>query len=389
MSSPIGSSTLPAPVLPGLTLLLSRSVPGSAGAAFVKTLEARVGRDSGAVVLHRDALERNGVSRTGPLGRASFERWLSERALAALRRGTVGAEGRARFPIFVVGSLDEALARRHGMELPERLRGAIGRISLPRGVEPLLVGIWLLPDRWTPLEGAELFAWLKEFAASLADMERESERRRGYTLDLVLGRSDVQAPAVPGRLSRPDHDLATRAAEFVAACHACRTLDWVLAAGRGLHHHGRFHSLGITWMGATASHADPGTVTDALDRSQVLWPTAAPTERRDEWVARAVLGVGTDDPLAAQLEGWDRVALLLPATSRFGAWLCRLAFGLNARDLIGCENWRAHYRRMPAELRRELHSSAAASELPDPLERPAPPVEEEAAESDRPLLPVL
>lgn len=373
-----------ATVLPGLTLLLARPAPGDAGAAFAERLEERVGRNAGAVLLDLDTLERAGLTRTGPLGRASFEHWLSIRAHEAIRASTSGEGGWARFPVFVVGSLNEPLARKHGLGLPERLRAAIARIPLPRGVEPLPIGIWLVPGRWTPLEGAELFAWLKEFAATLAKLDEDAAHERGYALNLLLGRSDVDAPASTGALSRPDHDLAARAAEFVAACHRCRTLDWVLAAGRGRHRHDRFHALGIAAIATDEGRDETSALADAKARSRILWPTSTPTTPSDEWIARAILGAR-----AAPLDGWDRVAPL-GRMSPPDRWLCRLAFGLDVRDVVGALDWRAHYRRLPEALRRELHAEPDAAHLPDPLERPeAPEPTERAPEPEHPILPVL
>lgn len=374
-------------VLPGLTLLLARPVPGSAAAAFRELIRARLGQGSGSVVLDQDLLERSGMAAGGPFSRANFERWLAWQALEALRAGGAERRVRARFPIFVVGFLTEPLMRRGALELPAQLSAALGRITLPRGMEPLPIALWLLPDRWTPLQGAELFAWLKEFAGALDTAGEELEARRGYTLNLVLGRSEIHGPESGGVLNHSDHALALRAAEFITACHTTRALDWALAVGRGMHRHGRFHSLGIAPLPPPAQRGGRDALAQALLGSQVLWPTESPTHHSVAWVGRAVIGVRVDDPPEEPLEGWDRVTPIEEAVDPPGRWLCRLAFGLEPRDLLGAEDWRGHYRRLPTERRRELHGVPTGAELPDPLARPA--IDEIEQDTWSPVLPVL
>jgi hypothetical protein len=338
---------------------------------FRKTVEARLGRGRGAVVLDHDLLERNGIAGTGPLARVKFERWLAGQGLDALRAGAGEAQRWTRLPVFVVGALEEPLTRRAGLALPERVFAALGRIPLPRGVEPLPVAIWMLPERWTPLQGAELFAWLKEFSAALAAAGEGLAAGRGYALNLVLGRSDVHDEGSGAVLNYTDQALALRAAEFVAACHTGRTLDWALAAGRGVHRQGRFHSLGIAPLAPESLGDGRGALERALERSRVLWPTAVPARTHSEWVGCAVIGARRDDPLPESLDGWNRVAPIEGGASPPGCWLCRLAFGLEPRDLLGAEDWRRHYSGMPSRHRGGLHAEAARAELPDPLGRPS------------------
>lgn len=350
---------------------------------FVDTLEARLGEDRAAGILDLDLLERNGLERNGPFSRANFERWLAEQALEAVRAGAADSESRTRFPIFVVGALDQSLPRRSGLGLPARIRRALGRITLPRGVEPLPVAIWTLPERWTPLQGAELFAWLKEFTAALGAPDVTSQE---FSLSLLLGRSGLHAPEAGDCLSHSDHGLARQAAEFIAACHTTRALDWALAAGRGLHRRGRFYSLGIAPI-AQGHTGDDGPWLTARRQSPVLWPTSPPTNAREERVAHGLLGIRHHALTPEALHGWERVPPIDDGADPSRQWLCRLAFGLEPRNLLGAADWREHYLRLPVERRRELHSVADAADWADPLDSPTAVVPE--AVMNEPVFPVL
>jgi len=371
-------------VFPGLTLLLARAVTGSAAATIVDVLETRLGGGRAAVVLDLDLLERNGLEREGPFSGANFERWLADHALEALRSSAIRSETRTRFPVFVVGALEEPFPRRAGLGLPTRIRRALGRLAMPRGLEPIPVAIWTLPDRWTPLLGAELFAWLKEFAAVLGAPEGSSH---DYALSFILGRSGHHAPALGDRLSHSDHALAERVAEFIAACHTTRVLDWVFAAVRGLQRRGRFCSLGIAPVTVEGRPGDEEPWLRALNESAILWPTSPPAHAREERVAHGLLGVRHNASVPERFHGWERISPVDDAAVPSTPWICRLGWGLEPRNLLGASNWREHYLRLPIERRRELHVMRGAVDWADPLDAPttATPV----AEINEPVLPVL
>jgi hypothetical protein len=274
---------------------------------------------------------------------------------------------RARLPLFIVGNLSEAAGRRHAWSLLPVLYGALSRVALPRGVDAVIAGIWTLPAVWSPADGAELFAWLKELARGLGAplAGNGSGSQAGYALAAILGRSDAHELG-PGRaVARGDVGLMTRAAELVAACCATRLLDWVAAVRRGRPHAHGLLGFGIEALSLEAFHAD--SLTSSLESSRILWPVdahARPAGTAE--LARAIAGsVRLDEK---RLAGWDRVDSTESGGIPHRGWLVQMAHGLEPRHIIGVQHWRRFYTLLSREQRRVAHTVPEAVDWPDPLE---------------------
>jgi hypothetical protein len=259
-------------------------------------------------------------------------------------------------------------------------------------MHPTLVGVWSLPAVWSPADGAELFAWLKEFARAVrparhdspggADAGAATTLTAGYTLATVIGRSDAHERALGRAVPLDDAGLLAKAAELVAACCSSRLIDWALALRRG-----RMDATGFSAFGIEARAT--GGVPPAWDagapegESRILWPIDPPARSDRALVAhRAVAGMGVE-PGGPRAE-WD-VVEATGAASTMG-WLVQMAHGLEPSELLGARHWRRFYTLLAPEQRRAAHTVPEALAWPDPLEPPRDARIERVLEAAPPLL---
>jgi hypothetical protein len=270
--------------------------------------------------------------------------------------------------VTVVAPLCEEPARRYSVAILPYVQNAFRRMMLPASLEPSIVGVSVLPELWSSREAAELFAWLKEFGGVLRAQDRPASPR--YTLATVIGRARATDPETDAPSTDPNVELARAAAEFAAACQTSGLVDWVRDTERGRPGRPHFHSYGITPLD------DPEQRIQA-ELSEVLWPVLRDVRPRS---GRAVLRalVGSARFAEPYLEAWERVPAVPVATGE-RAWLLRMAGGLDPADLLGAEEWRFRYERMPASVRSALHGIPEAVAWPDPL---ALPVTESTADAE-------
>ena len=353
-SSPTG---VPHPQ-PGLVCVLAESTThGSPGPVFVRTLKRSLGDAPTVAILDLAELRRAGLpgKSAGALDRLRFENEIASRAAECLRAAEGAEATRSRFLVVIVAFLNELVARQHAVALLPLVEGALRRIAFPRSVEPSIVGIHLLPDRWTALEGASLFAWLKEFHYALRLSATGQVPARSYAMAAAIGRSDTDSAGTGHRLGYGEDEMASAAAEFVAASLHCRVLDEVLAARRGRKRQARFDAFGIEPLNGDDSFDE------AVARSRVLWPVA-PLARPGTSGGLLQAVAGRSDPPS----GWTSVDGC--ETDGSPAWAIQVASGLSATDTIGAEVWRSHYLTLSAEERREIHGIPAAVDWPDPFD---------------------
>ncbi len=354
---------------PGLVLALTSPGAGSPGALFTQTLRARLDDNPAVDILDLPRLRELSLPSRGAglLAQADFERELAAGIVRCLRAASGSRLARTRFVLLVVAFLSEPEARKASVALLPRLNGALQRVAFPPWVEPVVVGIHILPDRWSPVEGAGHFAWLKEFSHALRRGRDQSTAggMRGYGLAALLGRSDADVPKGGRSLNFSDHQLAAAAAEFVAASLCSRSLDWILTATRGRQDlSGLFVSFGVTAV------SPPQLPESLVTHSRVLWPVPPPRERA---VLRgaALRGEGPS--------GWDAIDLLR-APRGVDGWLLQVGLGLDPVDLVGVDAWRRCYRALSNDEQEALHGITGASRWPEPFSLRAVPAA--AAEPD-------
>lgn len=350
-------------VHPGLVLLMADPVARGPADEFLRTLRARLGDAPAVRVLDFRELRSGGFppERGSFLGQMKFERWLGERVADALGAPGAVRSARGRFLVTIVGLLCEESARRHSVGILPYVQSAFRRLMPAAGIDPAILGVSVVPERWTSLEAAGLYAWLKEFSGVLRRAPRPGTPR--YTLATVIARAcatdrDVREPQTP-----PDIELARSAAEFTAACQTSGVVDWIRAGDRGRMDDMRFHAYGIAPLTDSELRVQ-------VELSRVLWPVLRDLRPRSgRLVARALVGRAQfAEPF---LEGWERVpASPPPAVER--AWLLRMARGLSPSDLVGAEEWKFRYDRLPLAARISLHGITEALEWPDPLALPEP-----------------
>jgi hypothetical protein len=348
-------------VHPGLVLLLAEPVVRGPADEFIRAFRARLGDHPAVRVLDFRELRSGGFppEQGSFLGQVKFERWLADRAAEVLSVSGAVRSARGRFLVTVVGLLSDEPSRRYSISVLPYIQNAFRRMMLPADIEPSIVGVSVLPERWTSLEAAGLFAWLKEFSGVLRLPARPGTPR--YTMATVIGRARATDRDADEPHTNPDVELARAAAEFTAACHTSGVVDWVRANERGRTNEKHFHTYGI----AALTEAE---LRVQVELSRVLWPVLRDLRPRSgRAVTRAL--VGGAEFAEPYLEGWDRVPAA-PTTSTERAWLLRLAGGLEPADLIGAEEWRFRYERLPLGTRASLHGIAQALDWPDPLARP-------------------
>lgn len=351
----------PSGVNPGLVLVLGEPVARGPVDAFLTTFRRRLGGHPAVTVLDWRDLAEGGFPppHDSFMRRMRFERWVADRVDEVLAASGAVRNARGRFLVSVVGLLSEARSRRHAVEVLPYLHFAFPRIN-SAGLEPTLVGVTALPQRWSALQAAELFAWLREFSGVLRAKPHPGVPR--YTLAMLIGRGRALDRDEVEPKTDADVELARAAAEFAAACHSSALVDWVRGTERGRPGAPHFHSYGILPL----SEAE---VRIQAESSQVLWPVLRDHHPRS---GRAVLRalVGGADFAEPYLEAWERIPTA-PAADGARAWLLRLAGGLDAADVVGADEWRSRYLRLPPELRVALHGVPEAAGWPDPLAAPA------------------
>ncbi|HEX6040231.1 hypothetical protein [Longimicrobium sp.] len=349
-------------VHPGLVLLVAEPVARQPADEFLRALRARLGDNPTVGVLDFRELRAGGFppAPASFLGQVKFERWLADRATDVLRASGAVRSAHGKFLVTVVGLLCEESSRRYSVSVLPYIQNAFRRIALPAGIEPSIVGVSVLPERWTSLEAAGLFAWLKEFNGALRLAGRPGMPR--YTMATVIARARATDRDEEEAVTEPETELARAAAEFTAACHTSGVVDWARANERGRANGTHFHTYGITSLSESDLRVQ-------VELSQVLWPVLRDVRPRSgRAVTRAL--VGASDFAEPYLEGWERIPAARVAGGR--AWLLRMAAGLQPEDLIGAEEWRFRYDRLPVATRASLHGIHEALDWPDPLTRPAP-----------------
>ena len=374
---------------PALVLLLADPTAGRPARAFVDALDERLGGGSYRVLplaeLRRAGLEATAAS---ALRRIELERFLA-REIAALVGGPGALAPRARMNVFIVGGLSEPWGRRHAYTLPLIIGGALSRVALPRAMHPTLVGVWSLPAVWSPADGAELFAWLKEFARAVRPWHDDAAGHgsadamaAGYTLATVIGRSDAHERALGRAVPLDDAGLLATAAELVAACCSSRLIDWALALRRGRMDATGFSAFGIEAR-ATGGFPVAWEAGAPEGESRILWPVDPPARTERTLVAhRAIAGMGVEP--GGTREEWD-VVEATGAASTMG-WLVQMAHGLDPSELLGARHWRRFYTLLAEEQRRAAHTVPEALAWPDPLEPPRDARIERVLEAAPPLL---
>lgn len=351
--------TLPG-VHPGLVLVLAEPVARRAADEFLGAFRQRLQEHPAVAVLDWRDLESGGFppARGSFLGQIRFERWLADRAKEVLRAPGAVRNARGRFLVTVVALLSEEPARRHSVAILPYVQNALGRLLLPT-LEPSIVGVSVLPERWSSREAAELYAWLKEFGGVLRAQDHPTIPR--YTLATVIGRARAADPETAAPRTDPEAELARAAGEFVAACQTSGLVDWVRAAERGRPERPHFHSYGIAPLDNTEQRIQ-------AELSDVLWPVLRDVRPRS---GRAVLRALVGEARFAEpyLEAWERVPAA-PSTAGERAWLLRMAGGLDPADVLGAEEWRFRYERLPESVRSVLHGIPEAVAWPDPLALP-------------------
>lgn len=420
----------PIDVHPGLVLLFAESVAREPADDFLRAFHARVGNHPAVGVLDFRALKAGGfpLNDGGPLPRSQFERWLADRAAQCLRASGAIRAARGRFLVTVVSLLCEEPSRRHSIAVLPYIDSALRRIGLPAGLEPSILGVSVLPERWTALQAAGLFAWLKEFhgvlgvdsfihaangskggeagngangaagngggqanvSGEVPAAEHEPDARaeaagtlgtsggngRGpalrraapprYTAAVMVGRARAADYEVEEARSDPDRALARAAGEFVAACQCTQVVDWLQGAERGRRRGPAFHAFGISPL---TPEVEVGA---QVELSQVLWPVSLADHRRNgRTVTRALVG----DAIHSEpfLEEWERVPSVASPGRPDRSWLLRVAGGLHPADVIRAEEWRTRYLSLPEARRRSLHGIPGAEAWPDPFERDTAP----------------
>ncbi len=350
---------------PALVLLLSDPPAGATARGFLDVLRTRLGHGAACHVLALDELRQEGLD-SAPnqlLHRVELERYIA-REIAILVSDSHAIPPRARLPLFVVGNLSERAGRQHASLLLTVLLGALTHVALPRGLDPVTIGIWTLPAVWSAADGAELFAWLKELATTVGvtlggDGIGPQPR---YVLATVLGRSDAHERGPEPALPRGDVALLEKAAELVAACTATRLLDWVAATRRGRPHAQGLLGFGIEAVPSAAAPLDDGEIARLTEASRILWPVDA--HAGDAFVARAVAG---GNGRLTRLRNWERIVGI--GEGGTGAeWLVQMASGLQLCNLIGAAQWRRFYQLLSSEQQRAAHTIPEAADWPDPLE---------------------
>jgi hypothetical protein len=351
---------------PGLVLVLAEPSRTGAGSVVLRRLAEGLDGAPAVRVLDLTELRRLGLAapELGPLARTSFERALAERICESLRSAH-GAAEHHRFVIGIVALLEDAVAARHAVALIPYLEGALARVALPRGTEPALVAVHVLRDRWTPLEAAGLYAWLKEFGAALHLGAQRNDGLRGYTLASVIGHGDSRHAT---RLSTREQ-VAAIAADFLTVCLCSRMLDAVLAQRRGRALNGRFSAFGIAPWSEVGG--DPERAVGLSDVRLPLDPLAH--GHGETALLRA--SVGSD----RAPDGWERVDGCTGARIDRG-WLVQMATNLSITDLAGAREWRAHYAALSPAERAEVHGIRAAAGWPDPFDQLDERAQAEAAE---------
>lgn len=348
-------------VHPGLVLLLAEAVARGPADEFMRAFRTRLGEHPAVSVLDFRELRAGGFPpEPGSfLGQVKFERWLADRAAEILSASGAVRSAGGRFTITVVGLLGEAPSRRYSISVLPYIQNAFRRMMLPADMEPSIMGVSVLPERWTSLEAAGLYAWLKEFSGVLCLPPHPGTPR--YSMATVIGRAHATDRESREPRTDPDVELARAAAEFTAACQTSGVIDWVRANERGRTNERHFHAYGITAL-------TEAEVRVQVELSRVLWPVLRDLRPRSgRAVMRALVGAA---PFAEPyLEGWERVPAA-PTTSTQHAWLLRLAGGLTPADLIGAEEWQFRYDRLPIGTRAALHGIPQALDWPDPLARP-------------------
>jgi hypothetical protein len=351
----------PSGVHPGLVLVLGEPVARGPADEFLAAFRRRLGAHPSVAVLDwRDLVDGGFPPPHGSfMRRMRFERWMADRVDEVLAAAGAVRNARGRFLVTVVGLLSEAQSRRHAVEVLPYVHFAFPRINAA-GLEPTLVGVTALPQRWSALQAAELFAWLKEFSGVLRANPHPGVPR--YTLATLIGRARALDREEEEPKTDADVELARAAAEFAAACHTSALVDWVRGTERGRPGAPHFHSYGIMPLNEAEARVQ-------AELSQVLWPVLRDLRPRS---GRAVLRalVGGADFAEPYLEAWERIPTA-PAGDRARAWLLRMAGGLDPADVVGAEEWRSRYLRMPADLRAALHGVPEAAGWPDPLAAPA------------------
>lgn len=345
------------PLQPGLVLVLGKSGRGSVGATIRARLDSRLGRDpSVAVVGLQDLTQSDHAGELpGALERVRIERTLADRVRVALEKAHAHADGR-RLVVAVMAVLSDPEARRQAVWVLPMIESALRRVALPRSMDPALVGIHILPRHWTPLQGAGLYAWLKEFTRLIS--APDSIPRRGYTLPLVVGHSDHDAAGGGSRIAFPEHELCISSADFAAACFQLQIVDEVMAWQRGQNRRDPFSAFGI------APFRDFADAEQGALGSRILWPVDASIRPARD---KEVLKLST----ANISQEWRQVGGSASAQAT-DQWAIQIACGLHPEDIIGAEMWRTHYLGLAEEERRALHGIADAADWDDPLDSSIP-----------------
>ena len=358
---------------PALVLLLSDLLGSESARAFARDIRAAAPAGATVEVLDAARLRAWGFDpHGGPPG--PFARALSERELAGtitrlLERAPL--EQSARFPVFLVGFLGERGVARAALAPLAPIAGALTRVGFPRGVDPAIVGLWLLPARWTPLEAAALYAWLTELSAAVWATGPASSDGPGYDATFIVGRSALHERANGPAPMLDDEAAAGVAASWVGCCVATRLLDWVLEGDRGVRPAGPAAAFGIAEAEVSALRRGGPDLQQAVGQSAVLWPST-PHARLHALgpPRRAVAGVDGAEPRtawSAALAGWDAIPPVgQPGEPR--AWLVQLAAGLGPAEIGGALEWRTSYLSLSKEERRALHGIPAAVGWEDPLD---------------------
>jgi len=355
---------------PGLVLLLSDLLESDAARAFERALRSRIDPPEGVALIDAARLRAWGFTRgiPGAFTRMRLERELVRAAAAKLDNAVV--DRASRFPVVLVGFLSDADACASAMAVLPPLLSALDRIAFPRGLEPVIVGLWVIPPAWTRVDAARLYAWLKEIAPAAWTPADAEPPIAAYDATFILGRSAAHEEA---RASSPilgEVDAAAVAAEWVACCFRTRLLDWTLQAARGTTARSAPGAIGIARVESTTLECGGSALDRAAELSGVLWPgTPSTVVRPPTGVRRGVAGVTGMAAEAAshRLADWDHIAPI-GRDGCDGAWLVQFAPGLRPDEIGAAPDWRECYLSLPLPKRRRLHGVPAAAEWPDPLE---------------------